>query len=242
MTKIESQREKRTRSVTQSVPEEGFVTYTNVAHNKVIPPYSVREVDEHVHGPVFLQDPTRRKIGSVTVLKAVESETAPWGEEIMYLADADLQWYAASQSRAGARLVLRHSFAKDVELSPARIAELDLASFAVTAVDGGRLTFTAWITKANFYGAEDLGSDAGVSTYSDGDRDLLALKAEDRAEEDPEKGGDWYANNGYPYLPPRKTDIVGWVLPMQIEGTVYHAGDYNVKKLFRKAAGLKVKP
>lgn len=219
--------------VFQSKPEEGFVSYTNMTREEVIPAYSTRTITRNTVGPLFIQDPTGEDTRSVLVLR---TEGEMGDKEILYARNADVQWYARSSGRNDARVNVYHSFAKDFESSRSTLLHLVLSSFQVVSVDGTRLSFEAWITQASYYGD----GDTGEAERGEGDS-ILTLTAGDRGEEDPEKGGDWYANARYPYMPPRKDNLVGHKLPLKVEGIVYGAGDYNPDKIFRKAAGLEVK-
>lgn len=213
--------------VFQSKPEEGFVSYTNRATEKVIPAYRTKEYTHEVVGPLFVQDPTVDEMRSVLVLRAMGDHDLS-EREILYAAGADVQWFARGSGRPEARVSVYHSFAKDFESSRSSLLSLTISSFQVLSIDGGRTQFEGWVTNAAYYGEGDTGEGDGI----------LELSASDKREEDPERGGDWYANNRYPYLPPSKTDIVGYKLPLRVEGVIYNAGGYDVNKIFRSAAGL----
>lgn len=225
-------REQQTTTVFQSTPTEGFVSYLNRSTDTVIPAYNTREITREVVGPLFVQDPTAEKPHSVLVL---HTETDMGDQTILYAAQADLRWYARGSGRTEAQVDVHHSFAKDDEGSRSSLLNLSLASFQVTSVDGTRLGFEAWITKAYYYAD----GDTGESDPGEGDS-ILTLTAEDKGEEDPKKGGDWYANAKYPYLPPRKDNVSGYKLPLRVSGILYGPGDYDTDKIFRKAAGLGV--
>lgn len=225
-TVIEKKPYDRTRVIETSAPEKGlrkFTSYTRKRTVAVTPAFRTEEkAPREEVGPIFVQDPSARKqVSYLEVVAGADYED----RTLFWVLGAELSYTTSDRSRS--RVILRHTFAGDVENDRAYLFILDIASLELINSWHGYQEYNAWITKAHYYGDGDDGAADRVGESSRNIFDALV-----KEEEDPEKGGDWYANSGYPYMPPQKTEILGRKTPLQVRLKFYTGAD--AAKRFRK--------
>jgi hypothetical protein len=110
------------------------------------------------------------------------------------------------------RVQLRHTFATDEEADRASIALFTIKGLQLGASYGNSVSYTGWLTEAQFYPAGQLDSEGELLDP------FIGAVEEKVADED----SDGYENSGYPYQPPKVTFGKVLKFPLEVSVSLYH--------------------
>ena len=146
----------------------------------------------------------------------------PFGAEDLGLGSSELFYIAGAgittldgriRTSPEHRVQLRHTFATDEEADRASIAIFTLKSLQLGASYGNSVSYTGWLTEAQFYPAGQLDSEGELL-------DPFIGAVEEKVADDEDADG--YENSGYPYSPPKVTFGKVLKFPLEVSVNLYH--------------------
>jgi hypothetical protein len=159
----------------------------------------------------------------------------PYGAEDLGLGSSELFYIAGAgittldgriRTSPEHRVQLRHTFATDDDADRAYVALFTLKGLQLGASYGNSVSYTGWLTEAQFYPAGQLDSEGELLDP------FIGIVEEKVADED----ANGYENSGYPYTPPKVTFGKTLKFPLEVSVSLYHNQQDVPAKLVESAA------